>query len=178
MAINFVTGNKNKFSEAKKFIPEIEQFKVDLDELQELDVYKILEHKVNEAFKHLSGNFFIEDTSLHMDCLKGLPGPLIKWFLDSMGIEGLADIAEKMGNRAEVRTIFAFAKAPGDIHYFEGSAKGIIVPSRGTGGWQWDKIFQADGSSETFSEIKQRTDEPNDMRLEALTKLKNFIQSL
>ena len=175
MPIYFITGNSNKFSEAKKFIPEIEQLNVDLDELQSLDTKKVLDHKVQEGFKHLPGNFFVEDTSLHMDALKGLPGPLVKWFLEPMGIEGLAEIAEKMGNRANVKTIFAFAKAPNQIEYFEGSARGIIVQPRGSAGWEWDKIFQPDGSDKTLSEIKEITNDANAFRKEGLLKLKNYL---
>ena len=96
--IYFVTGNKNKFEEAKGVLPELEQLDLDLPEIQEIDATMIVKAKLEEAFKHHDGPFIVEDTSLYIDGLKGLPGPLIKWFLKTVGIQGLHHLAEHSGN--------------------------------------------------------------------------------
>jgi inosine/xanthosine triphosphate pyrophosphatase family protein len=77
--IYFITGNKNKFAEVKNMLPEVEQLELDLEEIQEFDAHKVIQAKMKEAFKHYkSGDaFIIEDTSLYLDGLNGLPGPLI-----------------------------------------------------------------------------------------------------
>ena len=67
----FITGNKNKFQEFQEILgkDQIEQLDIDLPELQEIDPYKIIRHKLQEALKHHSGPLVIEDTSFSMECL-------------------------------------------------------------------------------------------------------------
>ena len=84
MSLYFITGNKNKFEEVKSILPEIEQLDVDLPEIQDIDAQNIIRFKLLEALRHHAGEFIVEDTSLYFDCLKGLPGPLIKWFLETI----------------------------------------------------------------------------------------------
>src|SRR3989339_1825597 len=96
--IYFITGNKNKFEEVKAILPEVEQLDINLLEIQEIDAKEIIKAKLKEALSHQKGEFIVEDASLYLDCLNGLPGPLIKWFQKTIGIEGIADLAEKFGN--------------------------------------------------------------------------------
>jgi inosine triphosphate pyrophosphatase len=176
MMLYFVTGNANKFSDAKIFLGEVEQLDIDLPEIQGLDPHAIMKAKLAEAFRHHQGPFIVDDVSLYMECLNGLPGPLIKWFMKSIGLEGIVVLAEKLGNiRAEVSTILAYAQSADDIIFFEGRAKGTLVRPRGQGGFGWDVIFQPDGSDKTYAEMKEKNPGPNAMRTEALTKLKNFL---
>jgi len=44
-----------------------------LPELQEIDARKIIEAKLIEARKYHDGEFIVEDTSLYLNCLNGLP---------------------------------------------------------------------------------------------------------
>lgn len=37
----------------------------------------------------------MEDTSLYLEGLNGLPGPLIKWFLQKIGLEGIVQHCKK-----------------------------------------------------------------------------------
>jgi inosine triphosphate pyrophosphatase len=118
----FITGNKNKFAEVKAIIPEVEQLEIDLEEIQEIDAHKIIEAKLKEAIKHHKGSFIIEDTSLYLDGLNGLPGPLIKWFMQKLGTEGIYKLAKDSGNiKAEAKTIIGYAKNAKEIKFFEGS---------------------------------------------------------
>jgi len=112
MVLYFITGNKNKFREVKSILPVVEQLDIDLAEIQSIDAKEIVRAKLMEALKQMKSEFIVEDTSLYFDCLNGLPGPLIKWFLKAIGNEGLFSIAEKMGNRgAEAKTIIGYAKS-------------------------------------------------------------------
>src|SRR3989344_9423933 len=98
MPLYFITGNKNKFAEVKSVLSDIEQLDMDLPEIQDFDPHKVVRAKLIEALKHKDGEFIVEDTSLYLDCLGGLPGPLIKWFMKTIGNEGLCNLAEKLGN--------------------------------------------------------------------------------
>lgn len=177
MTLYFITGNKNKFNEAKTVFPDLERMDIDLPELQEVDAKLIIKHKLAEALKHHNGAFIVEDTSLYFDCLLGLPGPLIKWFIKTLGNDGLANIALKLNNiQAEAKTIIGYAADNDNVHYFEGSIRGSIVSPRGSTNFGWDPIFEPEGCSKTFAEMTADEKNKISMRRQALKKLETFIQ--
>ena len=174
----FITGNKNKFFELATFLPGIEQFEVDLPEIQEIDAHKVIQEKLVAALEHKKGSFIVEDTSLYFECLSGLPGPLIKWFLLTIGNEGLFNLAHKLGNsKAIARTIIGYAKNPDEIFFFEGSLEGYLVSPRGDNGFGWDSIFIPNGSSKTLAEMTDIEKNNISMRRVALNKLKDFMDT-
>lgn len=177
MELFFVTSNKNKFVEIQNIISNLEQIEIDLAEIQDSNAHNVIRAKLKEALSHHSGQFIVEDTSLYFDCLNGLPGPLIKFFLERLGNEGLANLVEKMGNnKAEARTIIGYAKNADEVYFFEGSIKGTIVKPSGKTGFGWDPIFKPDGFDKTFAQMSQ--DEKNNisMRKEAALKLRDFLE--
>jgi non-canonical purine NTP pyrophosphatase (RdgB/HAM1 family) len=176
MALYFITGNKNKFEEAKAFLEDVEQLDIDLPEIQDVDSKKIIEAKLAEALEHKDGELMVEDTSLCLDCLNGLPGPLIKWFLKIIGNQGLASLAEKFGNnKAEAKIVIGYAKNKSEIYFFEGSIKGRIVSPKGDLGYGWDPIFQPDGFDKSFAEMNKKEKSRISMRSIALEELRNFL---
>jgi non-canonical purine NTP pyrophosphatase (RdgB/HAM1 family) len=175
MGLYFITGNKNKFDEVKSILGNVEQLDIDLPEIQEIDAKNIIKAKLLEALQHKKGEFMVEDTSLYLDCLNGLPGPLIKWFLKTVGNEGLTNIAEKLENyEAEAKTIIGYAKSHEQIYFFEGSVKGKVVKLKGDSGFGWDPIFQPDGFNKTFAEMNPEEKNLISMRRIALNKFKEF----
>ncbi|MEI6731696.1 MAG: non-canonical purine NTP pyrophosphatase [archaeon] len=173
MVLYFITGNEKKFKEIQQIIPEIEKLSLDLPEIQEVDAKKIIEEKLKEAKKHHSGEFIIEDTSLYLECINGLPGPLIKWFLETIGNQGLYNIANALGNKnAEARTIIGYSHGK-KIEFFEGSIKGTLVaPKKESFGW--DPIFIPSGYSKTFADLGEEKNKISMRRL-AAEKLKKFL---
>ncbi|OIP06293.1 hypothetical protein AUK41_02970 [Candidatus Berkelbacteria bacterium CG2_30_43_20] len=157
-------------------IPDVEQLDIDLVEIQELDEHKVIEHKLLEAMSHHDGKFIVEDTSLYLDCLHGLPGPYIKWFLQTIGNDGLVDITKKFNNnRAYVKVIFGCARDSKTIKYFKGEVKGRIVPVRVKSGFGWDDIFVPSGYTQTYAQMGKEEKNKISMRTIALTKLKEFL---
>src|SRR3989338_4849469 len=98
----FITGNENKLKEVKKIIPEIEGLNINLTEIQSLDIQEVIKHKIEEAGKKHKGNIVVEDVSLNLECLNQLPGPFIKWFLKSIGSEGIVKIVKSYNNKKAV----------------------------------------------------------------------------
>src|SRR3989344_8485655 len=153
MSIYLITGNKGKLAEVQSILGNVEALDIDLPEIQSLDAHEIIKAKLEEAQKHQTGEFIVEDTSLYFQVLKGLPGPLIKWFMKTIGNEGLYKIAESFGNSsAEAKRIIVYSDAQGNISFFEGNIKGTIVSPRGEG-FGWDPIFQPEGYPKTFGEL-------------------------
>ena len=174
MAITFITGNKGKFEEAKQIIPDLVQQEIDLVEIQAIDSREIIKHKLEEAKKHVSGIVVVEDGSLSLECLGGLPGPLIKWFYKTIGNEGLVKIVESFGNnKAKASVVVGLSKEDGTIEFFDGSIDGEIVKPRGENGFGWDPIFRPNGWNKTFGEMSLEEKNKISMRKIAFEKLKD-----
>jgi inosine triphosphate pyrophosphatase len=175
MALFFVTGNRGKLSEVQAILPDVVQLDVDLPEIQDLDARQIIREKLSTARSSMATGLLVEDTSLYCRCLNGLPGPLIKWFLQALGDEGLSDMIRRLGDdRAEARTIIGYADPGANLHFFEGVIAGRIVPPRGDQGFGWDRIFQPDGWQRTFAEMSLTEKNTCSMRRLALEKFRQF----
>ena len=177
MPLYFITSNKGKFEEAKDYLGEVEQLDLDLIEIQHLDPQKIIEHKLQEALKHVKGEVIVDDVSLHLEALYGMPGPFTKWFEKKIGIENFVRILKKLGNtKAEARLIIGYANSKGKMHFFEGSMKGEIVAPKGDKGYGWDSIFVPEGLNKTFAELSVKEKNKVSHRGKALVKLKKFLE--
>lgn len=173
----FITGNKGKLTEAQSIIPSVLQKDIDLPEIQEIDAKKIIEYKLHEAMDHIKEPCIVEDTSLYINSLNGLPGPLIKWFLKTIGTEGIFSLVASLEDKSAVaRTIIGYADKSGSIQFFEGEIKGTIVKPRGDKGFGWDSIFQPAESTKTFAEMTLEEKMKFSMRKVAAEKLKKYIE--
>jgi non-canonical purine NTP pyrophosphatase (RdgB/HAM1 family) len=177
MAIFFITGNNNKFAEAKQIISDLEQLALDLPEIQNTDPQEIIKSKVAEAQQRCRETFVVEDGSLFLDCIPGLPGPLVKWFFKTLGNDGIYNLAKKFGNfKAIAKVVIGFSDEDKQIHFFEGAIKGLIVAPTGGQGFGWDPIFQPEGLTKTFAEMSTDAKNKISMRRIAFTKLKDYRQ--
>jgi len=176
--IRFITGSRYKLEEVRAVVPDIEQLEMDLPEIQELDPHAIIKAKLEAAFAHAEGEFIVEDTSLYLEALGGFPGPLIKWFLKALGLEGLVSLCEKLGDdRAVAKTVIGYAKHREEISFFEGVLSGRIVRPRAASDFGWDAIFLPDGHDKTFAEMSREEKNAVSMRGQAAGKLKGFLQT-
>jgi non-canonical purine NTP pyrophosphatase (RdgB/HAM1 family) len=179
--LHFITNNDNKFNEVQNIIPEIKQLKIELDEIQEVDARKIIKHKLLEAKLKYKGKgaFIVEDTSLYLECLNGLPGPLIKWFSQTIGTQGLYDLTSKLeNNKAEARTLIGYYSR-NKIRYFQGIVKGKIVSPRKSNFGKdaiLDAIFMPEGYNEVMGEMSLEDKNEISMRSFAVRKLKEYLK--
>lgn len=174
--IKFITGNLDKFKEVQKIMPEAEQLNIDLPEIQDIDPKKIIEAKIVEASKHYLGDFFVEDQSLHMDCLNGLPGPFIKWFEKALGNQRIYELAAKSGNFKVVNKIhFGFHDNKGQTVFFEAEVSGKIVEPKGNLDFGWGPIFMPDGSTKTYGQMSKEEKAFFSPRIMAAEKLKEYL---
>jgi inosine triphosphate pyrophosphatase len=176
--IYFITGNKNKLKEAQAIMPGIEGLELDLSEIQELEPRKILETKLEEAKKYKPNiRLMVEDLSLEINGMNGLPGPLIKWFLKSAGREGVVKIAKLFGNqKAKARVTLGFVDSDGENKYFEGIVKGKIVEPKGESDFGWDPIFVPEEHDKTYAQMGMEEKNKISHRKIALEKLKEYLK--
>ena len=185
--LTFVTGNENKLKEVQKILSagddlpyEITNQKVDLPELQG-DPITIAKEKCRLAAAKVNGPCFTEDTALSFNALNGMPGPYIKWFLETCGHDGLNKMLQGFADKsAYAETVVAFTKGGPDdeIHVFDGRTEGEIVPPRGSLDFGWDPIFQTvtrDGVIQTYAEMSKEDKNAISHRGKSFEKLRKFL---
>ncbi len=180
MSLFFITGNEHKMNEVKSMLPGVQQLDVDVPEIQSLDSKEVIVAKL-QAAKVLRPNdaFMVEDTSLVFECLGQLPGPLIKWFVSSLGREKLAQLAlQGDSQRAVAKTMVGYAAKDQEPLFFEGVVEGTIVAPKGDSGFGWDPIFVPDGYEETFAQLGQEVKNKLSMRRKAVEQLKNHLSQV
>jgi len=177
--IIFITGNKGKLNEAREILKSIEIInkEIDLPEIQEIDARKVIGAKLLEARKRHRGEYMVEDTSLYLDCLNGLPGPLIKWFLEKIQDKGIFEITKRFKNKkSTAKTFIGYINRRGKVYFFEGTTRGNIVAPRGEWGFGWDKIFLPNGREKTFGQMSPEEKNKISMRKMALKKLERHLK--
>ncbi|MBI2672524.1 RdgB/HAM1 family non-canonical purine NTP pyrophosphatase [Candidatus Woesearchaeota archaeon] len=174
----FITGNPNKLREVKAIIPDIEGLDISLQEIQSLDPFEIVRHKLMEAQKHHEGNLIVDDSSLVVKCLNKLPGTLIKFFEESIGLEGIVKIAKLFEDTSATARCIIGLSYNGKIELFEGKVEGKIVSLKGNNGFGWDKIFVPDGHDKTYAEMPLEEKNKISHRHLALEKLKKYLEKI
>ncbi len=174
--IAFITGNRDKLNEVKTLLPEVYGVDLNLPEIQELDAHTIISAKLSEAQKHHISPCLVEDTSLYLTAMNGLPGPLAKWFVQAIKVEGIYKLTEAFGSsEATAQTLLGYADENADIHFFAGTISGTIVSPRGSNGFGWDVLFCPDNSTQTFAQMTSAEKNRYSMRKIAIEGLQQYI---
>ena len=176
--ITFVTGNPDKLKWLQMFTDlPLDYQPLDLHEIQSLDVAKVVEHKAKDAYKIVKKPVLIEDTSLLFNALGKLPGPLIKWFLNELGNEGLCKLLDGFKDRsAEAIVLFGLYDGK-TFKTFKGKTAGIITDKpRGGNGFGWDSIFIPVGYDVTWAEMSDKGIIKTSIRKRALKKLEKYLK--
>ncbi|MGB3682706.1 MAG: non-canonical purine NTP pyrophosphatase [Rubrobacteraceae bacterium] len=157
----FVTSNEHKRREATEILGvELEGAAPEVPEVQALNVSEVAEAKVRAAYEtlgHPEYPVIVEDSGLVVEAWNGLPGALTKWFMQSVGNEGLLGMMSPETDRS-ARAVCAVAVAEGPslekVRVFMGEASGAIASGpRGENGFGWDPIFVPDGSPLTYAQM-------------------------
>jgi len=155
MDVTFITGNADKAKALEEWLGHpIAIQKLDLDEIQSVDVRIVSEHKARQAFAILNKPVLVEDVGLAFAALNGLPGALIKWFVDTAGLATTARMLDGFDDKTATAICIWTYYDGKDVRVIEGYQSGSIAHQpRGDGGYGWDKIFIPDGSQLTRSEM-------------------------
>jgi non-canonical purine NTP pyrophosphatase (RdgB/HAM1 family) len=178
--ITFITGNQHKADFLAKWLGHpIQHRKLDLDELQSLDLHAVVEHKARQAYAILKRPVLVEDASLTFPAMGRLPGTFIKWFIEELGYDGLLKLANSLSSPEAVGRV-CYAVCDGDeVKIFEGEMCGrIATEARGSGGFGFDPIFINEGYNITRAEMADQDDSlyaQTSYRTQAMAKLKKYL---
>lgn len=177
MEITFVTGNAKKAEYLEKYLGfPVRHQKLELDEIQSLDLRVIVEHKVRQAHAHLQAPVLVEDVALEFEGLHGLPGPFIRFFVDAVPLETVCAMISGQSRRATARCVFGYYDGA-LLKTFEGSLDGTIAEKpTGSGGYGWDRIFIPTGYSTTRAELSEEDDRKTYTTIKPFAALKTFLE--
>jgi inosine triphosphate pyrophosphatase len=175
----FITGNQSKADYLGKLLGHpIEHIKVDLDEIQSLDLKEIVQHKVRQAYEKVGRPVLVEDVSLEFTALGKLPGPFIKWFLEELSFEQVCRLLDSKDRGAVARCVFGYYDGK-EEEYFEGSLVGSVPENpAGKGGYGWDPIFVPEGYSVTRAELSSEDDEKTYLQIKPIEQVRIFLHEM
>jgi len=176
-AVTFITGNANKakYLEMWLGLPMAHQ-KLDLVEVQSLDLQEVVMHKATEAYRQLQRPVLVEDVALTFHAFGQLPGTLVKWFLQELDVDGLCHLLDGRDDRRATASIVYGLHDGQQIRYFEGHVDGTVAPQpRGDQGFGWNPIFIPSGSQKTYAEMTDEEVEQVSFRAKAIAKLRAHL---
>jgi len=174
MKIVFATSNKNKLREARMLLgADVASRSVELDEIQSLSLKDVAQRKAIDAYMLLKSPVFVEDTGLFIAKMNGFPGPMIKWVVQGIGLEGVCSLARH--GKAYAKTCVAFYDG-NELKSFTGRKDGRISSRPMGEGFGWDSIFMPDGKSITFAQMSLEEKNLISHRSIAFRKFKRFLK--
>ncbi len=176
--IRFVTGNAHKVTQIADVLDQpIIQTEIDLPEIQAIDARAVIEQKARAAYQIVEEPVLVEDTSLSFVAWNGLPGALIKWFLTTVGNQGMCQMLAVSDDKRAVAEAYLGYFDGREFLVFSGKVAGIIANQpRGSNGFGWDPLFQPYGSDKAFGEMSTQEAAPFNMRRLAALELKIYFE--
>lgn len=174
----FATGNKGKAREAEYILGRnIEIKDIELDEIQSLNLKKIVTHKLNQAYSVLKKPVIVDDVALEIDAWDGFPGPFVKYMHDNDTIRFLYMVRHETNRKATLIATVGYHDGK-KAHCFTGRLK-VTIPKkpRGDNGWGLDPILIPEGKDLTFAEMTEDEKNACSHRKKALIMLKRFLDS-
>lgn len=178
--ITFITGNPGKAEQLSKYLGvHVSHHKIDLTEIQSLELTEVIEHKVIEAYKQLAQPVLVDDVELTIHSLGKLPGPFIKYFITELGNDGICKLISQYADRSATATVAIGYYDGTEVKTFTGEIKGNIAKEpQGNDGFGWDQIFIPMGYTQTRAEMNEQDYDDTSPRKTALLKLENYINEL
>ena len=172
------TTNPGKLAEIRRLLPDCDVVgvKLDIEEIQSLDPYKVARHKAIAAYRANDCNpILVEETSLSMRGLGGRPGAYIKDFAEEDEMRRMIAESWLCGrDRAARATVLLAIYDGGETHIREGHTGGSIAETlRGSNGFGWDDIFIPAGETRSFAEMTDAEKDCHSPRRKALQALRD-----
>lgn len=167
--IVLVTSNQQKALEINHALQpygiQLTVKNIELDELQSIDLARVVAHKAEQAYQQIKRPVLVDDTGIFFVGYHQFPGVLSRYAFMTLGFPGLFKLIQP-GQRAYFCSYLAYkASARSKPVVFKGVCRGRLIRQlRGKRKQKmpYDNIFIPDGDTKTFSELgvvgKQRYD--------------------
>lgn len=177
--ITFITGNASKAEQLGKYLGiTVSHQKIDLIEIQSLDLLEVIKYKAIEAFRQIQSPVIVDDVSLVIHSLGKLPGPFIKYFLSELGSEKICQTASDFDDKSALAEVVIGYYDGKEMKVFSGKMEGSIARTpAGKNGFGWDEIFVPNGYNQTRGEMNDKDYDITSPRRIALEGLNNYLKN-
>jgi len=174
--ITVVTTSRDKLVEINKILGTNHKIsKIEIPEIQSLNLDEVITEKAKTAYKLIKKPVLVEDVSLQMKALKGLPGTFIKFFLNTLGTEGTVALVKNKKTDTKVTDAIAIYDGK-NLKVFKGTVYGTLSPkNRGSYGFGFDKVFIPKGYTKTYAQMLDKLKNKISHRARALQKVKVYF---
>ena len=155
----FATSNDDKVREAnlavKPFGLQLEHARVDVDEIKDLDIFKVAERKALDTYEQLQKPVVVEDTGIFFEQFKGFPGTYSKFAIMTLGVANTVKVLEGHSKKAYFSTVACYADGK-QTKCFEGKTPGeVVLQARGSSPAKlpYDSYFIPAGKAQTYAEM-------------------------
>ena len=163
MNITFITSNNVKFRIAKEILSrygvEIEQHKMDLPELQSIDLDEVAMDKARKAAETFKKDFIIDDTGFYIASLGNFPGALFKPTIYVLGEEKFLRLmnSEKDRKARFVSVLVFYDSRRNQFKLISSTINGKVTEELGKGtrrvGYSLERIFIPEGQKKAISDL-------------------------
>ncbi len=166
MKITFVTTNNVKFKIAcdvlSKYGITMEQRKMELSELQTINLDDVVMDKAKQVAKTFKENFIVDDSGLYIDALADFPGALLKPTMYALGEEKFLRLMNGEKNRRArfVSELVFYNSKTNEFSLIPSTMTGTIVDTISLGtrrvGYSLERIFVPDGETKPIAELDDK----------------------
>jgi non-canonical purine NTP pyrophosphatase (RdgB/HAM1 family) len=177
--ILFATSNPHKAQQVQELLGRpVQQVDVAVPEIQALQVQAVIEPKARAAYEQVGKPVLVEDTSLSIHAWYGLPGALVRWFLETVGNDGICKMLEGYEQLDAIAETCIGYFDGGSFVAFSGVVEGRIARHpRGQRGFGWNPIFIPNGWDKTYAEMTPEEGASVSMRKIAVLKLRAYLDA-
>ena len=171
-----VTTSRDKLAEINEILGTNHKVsKLEIPEVQSLDLNEVITQKAKEAYKKIKRPVLVEDVSLEIKALKGLPGTFVKFFLSTLGTEGTVALVKNKKTDTKVTDAIAIYDGK-NLQVFKGGVYGTLSPeNKGQYGFGFDKVFIPKGYTKTYAQLPDQVKNSISHRALALKKVKKYL---
>lgn len=150
-----MTGSAAKAREASEICRRpIERLDLDVPEIQAATLEEVAAAKAREAYRRIGAACVVEDSGLLIAALGGMPGPYVKWFEKTAGLETLCRMLDGFSDRSATAACVLAWQSDEESGIVRGEVAGAIARRpAGSNGFGWDAIFIPSGCAMTFAEM-------------------------
>jgi XTP/dITP diphosphohydrolase len=158
MEVIFTTTNKYKIESAQsvlqKYNIHVLGESVDVDEIQNSDPEAVAIDKAKKCFEIIKKPLICMDSGLFIEGLKGFPGVITKYAIETIGEDGLINLTKNLQNKkAYVQRTIAYYDGR-QLKVFQSRGYGeIISDKRGENGYSYDLILYVPSRGKTLAEM-------------------------
>ena len=177
--VTFITGNQNKADLLTKYLDApIQHKKLDLTEIQSLDLEEVVKDKAKRAYEILKSPVLVEDVSVEFKAMGKLPGTFIKFFLEEMDEEEICRMLDGKDRSFLAKCMYCYFDG-NEYKLIEGKLEGsVAMKPEGYNGFGWDRITILKGNNVTRASLPKSEYEPSLFKLRPLKELSKFLNSL